>query len=130
VTITRSDKAAVLLAAGRGAIGGAAFLMPTRGVKTFGIGSGPEGNYLVRLFAIRNMTLAGALLASHGDARRLWYKANIIVDTIDVASGLIGLVEGKPRSAAALDTRAAAVGALLGVVGLVSGGRTDKGPTA
>jgi hypothetical protein len=127
--MTRSDKAALLLAFGRGAIGGAAFLMPTRGVETFGIGSGPEGNYLVRLFAARNMILAGALLGSRGDARRLWYKANIIVDVIDVASGLIGLREGKPRSSAAIDTSAAAVGAFLGVVGLVFDGRGEETPS-
>lgn len=125
----KSDRAALLLAVGRGAIGGAAFLMPARGAKKLGITADAEGNYLVRLFAVRNMTLAAGLVASRGDARRLWYKANIIVDLIDVASGLIGLREGKPRSSAVLDTSAAAVGTLLGVVGFVSSGRGQETPS-
>jgi hypothetical protein len=100
-------------------VGGAAFLAPVIGARTFGIPADGEGTYLVRLFAARNVAFVGGLLASSGQARRLWYQAGIACDVLDVAAGLLGLRAGKPRSSAIVDTSASLVATALGVAGLV-----------
>jgi hypothetical protein len=119
MTLTRTDTPAVLLGVLR-AVGGAAFLAPSAGTKTFGIETDAEGTYLVRLFAARNLALAGGLLLSQGRARRLWYQAGLVCDGLDAAAGLLGFLAGKKRSSATIDTAAALVAALLGVAGLLA----------
>lgn len=123
--MNRSDTPGLLLCTLR-AVGGAAFLAPAVGAKTLGIHDDAEGTYLVRLFAARNVALAGGLLASRGEARRLWYQAGIACDALDIAAGLLGFRAGKERSSAVVDTGASLVATLLGVVGLLMDGRAKE----
>lgn len=120
-----SDTPALLLCALR-AVGAAAFLAPAVGAKKLGIPDDAEGAYLVRLFAARNVALAGGLLASRGEARRLWYQAGIACDALDVAAGLLGFRAGKERSSAVVDTGASLVATALGVAGLLMDRRARK----
>ncbi|HET6633453.1 MAG TPA: hypothetical protein VFH77_00345 [Streptomyces sp.] len=110
---------ALLLCALR-SVGGAAFVAPAAGTRTFGIEDDAEGTYLVRLFAARNLAFAAGVLASRGRARRLWYQAGIACDALDTAAGLLGLRAGKKPSSAAVDTGAALAATLLGVAGLLT----------
>ncbi|HTZ44770.1 MAG TPA: hypothetical protein VMB79_12985 [Jatrophihabitans sp.] len=100
-------------------VGAAAFLAPGAGAKTFGIPADGEGKYLVRLFAARNVALTAGLLASRGNARRLWYQAGIACDVLDLGAGLIGFAEGKKRSSATVDTAASLLATAFGVAGLL-----------
>jgi hypothetical protein len=120
----KSNAPSLLLCALR-SVGAAAFVVPTVGAKTFGVPADAEGTYLVRLFAARNVALAGGLLASKGEARRLWYQAGVVCDALDIAAGLLGFRAGKERSSAAVDTGASLVATLLGVAGLLMD-RTTK----
>lgn len=120
--MNRTDTPALLLGTLR-AVGGAAFLAPAMGAKTFGIPTDAEGTYLVRLFAARNVALIAGLLASKGEARRLWYQAGIACDVLDIAAGLLGFRAGKDRSSATVDTAASLAATTLGVLGLLM----DKG---
>ncbi|WP_394428729.1 hypothetical protein [Streptomyces sp. SGAir0957] len=108
--------AALLLAALR-TVGGAAFLAPTLGTKNFGIKDDAEGVYLVRLFAARNLAVAGGLLLSKGPARRLWFQAGAVCDALDTAAGLDALRTGKKASGAAVHTLAALTATAIGVAG-------------
>jgi hypothetical protein len=124
--MNRSDTPAVLLGALR-SVGGAAFLAPAVGARKLGIGDDAEGTYMFRLFAARNVALAGGLLASRGQARRLWYQAGIACDALDVAAGLLGFRAGKERSSAMVDTSASVLATLLGVAGLLMDGGKETG---
>lgn len=115
----RRDTPGLLLCTLR-APGCAAFLAPAVGTRTFGIDGGAEETYLVRLFAARNVALAAGLLASRGEARRLWYQVGIACDVLDIAAGLLGFRAGKKRSSALADTGASLAAALLGVTGLLT----------
>jgi hypothetical protein len=114
----KTDTPGLLLCTLR-AVGAAAFLAPAVGARTFDIGGGAEGEYLVRLFAARNVALAAGLLASRGQARRLWYQVGIACDVLDIGAGLLGFRSGKKRSSAAVDTGASLVATVLGVTGLL-----------
>lgn len=114
----KTDTPGLLLSALR-CVGGAAFLAPTVATRSFHIGDGADETYLVRLFAARNLALTAGLLASSGQARRLWYKAGIACDVLDVGAGLLGFRAGKKPKSAAVDTGASLVATLLGVAGLL-----------
>jgi len=109
------------------AVGGAAFIAPGIGARTFGIPDDAEETYLVRLFAARNVAFAAGLLASSGRARRLWYQAGIACDVLDVAAGLLGFRAGKERSAAIVDTTASLIATALGVAGLIVDPKAKEG---
>lgn len=115
----KTDTPGLLLGALR-CVGGAAFLAPAVAAKSFHIGDGADETYLVRLFAARNLALTAGLLASRGQARRLWYKAGIACDVLDVGAGLLGFRAGKKPSSAAVDTGASLIATLLGVAGLLA----------
>jgi hypothetical protein len=117
--MTRGNAPALLLSTLR-SVGGAAFLAPAVGARKLGIQEDAEGAYLVRLFAARNIALTAGLLLSRGQARRLWLKAGIACDALDLAAGLMGLREGKDRRDAVVDTSASALATLLGVAGLLA----------
>jgi hypothetical protein len=114
----RSDTPRLLLCALR-SVGGTAFLAPAVGARILGVGADAEGTYLVRLFAARNVALAGGLLASSGQGRRLWYRVGIACDVLDTAAGLLGFRAGKEHSSAVVDTSASLLATLLGVAGLL-----------
>lgn len=116
--MNRSDTPAVLLSALR-TVGAAAFLAPAVGVKKLHINEDADGEYLVRLFAARNVALIVGVLASKGETRKLWLKAGILCDGLDVAAGLIGHRKGRLRKSTVIDTGAAATATLLGLAGLL-----------
>lgn len=107
----------VLLALLR-SVGGAAFLAPRLAARTFGLPDDAHSNYLVRLFAARNIALTAGLLASEDDARRLWWRAGIACDVLDAGAGLLGLKDGKNLQSAIVDTGASLLAAGLGVAGV------------
>jgi hypothetical protein len=121
----RSDTPRLLICALR-SVGGAAFLAPSAGARTLGIDADAEGTYLVRLFAARNMALAGGLLASSGRGRRLWYRAGIACDVLDTAAGLLGFRARKERSSAVVNTSTSLLATLLGVAGLLMDRAQEK----
>ena len=121
--MTRGTTPALALVALR-AVGSSAFLAPGLGAKTFGVPADAEGNYLVRLFAARNVALAGGLLFSRGEARRLILKAGVVCDVLDIAAGLLGYREGKEARSATVDTGASLAATALGVSALLLGGTT------
>jgi hypothetical protein len=114
----KTDTPGLLLCALR-SVGGAGFVVPTVATRTFHIGDGADETYVVRLFAARNLALTAGLLASRGRARRLWYKAGIACDVLDIGAGLLGFRDGKKPSSAAVDTGASLVATLLGVTALL-----------
>jgi hypothetical protein len=116
VTVLRNDTPRVLLALLR-LVGGAAFFAPALAARTLGLPADAHSNYLVRLFAARNVALAAGLLVSTGDARRLWWQVGIACDALDAGAGLLGLREGKERPSALVDTGASLVAAGLGLAG-------------
>jgi hypothetical protein len=117
----KSDTPRVLMCALR-SVGAATFLAPAVGTKTFGVGA--EGTYLVRLFAARNVALAGGLLASSRQGRRAWYQAGIACDVLDIGAGLLKLRVSEERSSTLVHTGASLLATLLGVAGLL----TDREP--
>lgn len=125
MTFNRSDAPRLLMAALR-TPGSLAFAAPGMGAKTFGLTPDAETNYLVRLFAARNVALTIGLLASDVEARRLWWQAGIACDALDIGAALLGFREGKEHSAARADTVATSVATLLGVAGLIVESRAGR----
>jgi hypothetical protein len=121
--MNRSDTPRALMCALR-SVGAAAFLLPAFGRKTFGVGE--EGTYLVRLFAARNVALAGGLLASSREGRRAWYQAGIACDVLDVTAGLLRLRVSTERSSTLVHTGASLLGTLIGVAGLLADLEPEK----
>lgn len=117
--MNRSDTPAVLLSTLR-TVGAAAFLAPAVGVKKLHINEDADGEYLVRLFAARNIALIVGVLASKGETRKLWLKAGILCDGLDVAAGLLGHRKGRLKKSTVVDTGAAATATLLGLLGLLT----------
>lgn len=84
----------------------------------------PQAAYMSRLFGVRDLTLGLGLAATHGDARRLWWKLGILCDLGDAAAGAISSGRGEiPHGGRALFlfTGAGLVGANLGVAALALG---------
>jgi hypothetical protein len=116
MTMDRSDTLRMLMC-GLRSVGAATFVAPAVGRKTFGVGE--EGTYLVRLFAARNVALAGGLLASSRQGRRAWYQAGIACDVLDVGAGLLKLRASGERSSTLVHTGASLLATVLGVAGLL-----------
>jgi hypothetical protein len=115
----KTDAPGLLLCTLRSGVGATAFLAPAVAARSFHIGDGADEAYLVRLFAARNLAFTAGLLASRGQARRLWYKAGIICDVLDIGAGLLGFRAGKKPSSAAADTGASLAATVLGVSALL-----------
>jgi hypothetical protein len=115
--MNKSDTSALLLSTLR-AVGGAAFLAPSVAVRKLEVNEDANGEFLYRMFAARNVALIIGVMASRGEARRLWYKAGVVCDALDVAAGLLGHRAGRKRKATAIDTGAAAVATLIGLAAL------------
>jgi len=123
--MNRSDTPAVLLSTLR-TVGAAAFLAPAVGAKKLHINEDADGEYLVRLFAARNIALIVGVLASKGETRKLLLKAGILCDGLDVAAGWLGHRKGRLKKSTVIDTSAAATATLLGVLALLSEGSGAK----
>ena len=113
------------------AISGAACLFTPKLVgELFQLSIAPQDMILARLFGVRDAVLGGLLWtakdafrttdATQSEIRRaLW--ANIITDSVDLCSCLVGLIDGTMSvPSAALVGGGAFVFALLGIVGLKS----------
>jgi hypothetical protein len=117
--MNKSDTPAVLLSTLR-TVGAAAFLAPAVGAKKLHINEDADGQYLVRLFAARNIALIAGVLASKGETRKLLLKAGILCDGLDVVAGLIGHRKGRLKKSTVIDTGAAATATLLGLLALAT----------
>jgi hypothetical protein len=82
----------------------------------------PQAGYMSRLFGVRDLTLGLGLLASRGDARRVWWRLGILCDLGDAAAGVVsarhGELPAKPRVRAGLMAGAGLLGASLGAAAL------------
>ena len=79
------------LSRGRVALGLAALAVPRVTARVLGLGRGadPGRDYLTRAFGAREIVLgAGYLLSRDDSARRLWARAGLAVDALDLVSGL------------------------------------------
>jgi hypothetical protein len=98
--------------------GGGAWAAPHLAAGTMGLQEGAESEYVVRLFAARNLALAAGLAASGRRSRRLWWQTGIACDALDAAAGLLGGRAGKPRHSVVVDVGASLLATGLGVAGL------------
>lgn len=105
----------------RAAIGLSAWVAPRLAGRAFGLD--PAGNpqlpYVGRLFAARDLMMAGGLLASEGPSRRLWLQGGLAVDLADAAAAVLAWRRGDvgPVTGVLILTPAL-VGAGLGVAAL------------
>jgi hypothetical protein len=97
------DRALVGLALGRLALGGLARVAPRAATSAFGAGyaATPELDYMNRVFGARAIGLGSGYLLSSGDARRLWQRLALMIDTSDTIAGFGHLRRGDiPRASA------------------------------
>lgn len=94
-------------------------LMTVIGMDPF---ANPQAAYMSRLFGVRDLTLGLGLLASRGDARRVWWRLGILCDLVDAAAGVVsgrhGELPTRPRLLSGLVVGAGLVGASLGAAAL------------
>ena len=104
-------------------IGGSSWLAPDLAGKGFGLDpeANPQASYVGRLFASRDAALGAGIVATEGDARRLWWQIGIACDVADAAAGLIALKQGRlPAAAGVMVTATALVAAGLGAAALMA----------
>jgi hypothetical protein len=81
----------------------------------------PQAGYMSRLFGVRDLTLGLGLLASRGNARRVWWRLGILCDLGDAAAGVVsarhGELPAKPLLTGVI-AGAGLVGASLGAAAL------------
>lgn len=112
-----------LLTGLRLAIGTGAWVAPELSGRAFGLdpAANPQAPYIGRLFAVRDAALGVGLLASEGDARRLWWQLGIGCDLFDAAAGAIaGARDELPPAAATLTVGTALAAAALGAAALAA----------
>lgn len=102
------------LARGRIALGLAAFAAPKLSMRVMGMGGGADAgrDYMVRMFAAREIALGAGYLLSNDSGRRLWGRLGLAVDSLDLMSGL------KTRPGLPLWATAGAVGVAGGAAAL------------
>lgn len=104
------------LSALRTAVGVSGYVAPNLAGKTFGLdpASNPQGAYLGRLFAVRDLALAAWVQGTDGDARKLGWQVGIACDVADFLAAVLGARNGSlPKTTAVL-----AGGVSLAAVGL------------
>ena len=104
-------------------VGGSSWLAPDLAGKAFGLDSdaNPQSSYVGRLFARRDAALGVGLVATEGDARRLWWQIGIACDVADAAAGVIARKQGRlPGPAAVMVTATALAAAGLGAAALAA----------
>jgi uncharacterized protein DUF4267 len=109
------------LSLGRIAVGILAFLQPTVAAKMFGldIARNPQGPYLARLFASREVAIGTATLLARGRTRRNLVLAGVGVDLADAATGVLGVQDKSVTTRTGAMLVAPALGAVLaGLAGL------------
>lgn len=80
----------VQLARGRLALGTAALVAPGLTVKLMGLGRGsdPGRDFVTRMFAAREIALGAGYLCSREPGRKTWARFGLMVDSLDMVSGL------------------------------------------
>lgn len=84
----------------------------------------PQAAYLSRLFGVRDLALGIGLVATRGDARRLWWRLGVMCDLGDAAAGVLSARNGelaKGRTWNGMLAYAGVVGASLGLAALADG---------
>jgi hypothetical protein len=108
-------------------LGTASWLAPRLVMRAIGFDPdrNPQAAYWARLFAVRDVVLGIGLLASRGDARRLWWRCGMVCDLGDAAAGYVSIRRGElwhgRRLRTGLLVGAGFVGAGLGAGALGSG---------
>jgi hypothetical protein len=116
-------------------IGAGSWLMPRLGGRLFGLDAreNPQLPYVLRLFGVRDVALAGGLVASEGEPRALWLRMGVACDAADALAGLAAGARGElgPFSSALVTAAAMGAGA-LGAAALrtedASAGGSSAGP--
>jgi hypothetical protein len=72
-----------------------------------------EAIYMGRLFGARDIVLGAGVLASSGEAKKLWWRLGILADLADATASYKGLKAGGPKRGMIMATATA-----LGAVGL------------
>jgi hypothetical protein len=109
------EKAAAAIAAGRVAVGAAAYLAPNLSGRLFGLDpdNNPQASYIGRLFGARDVALGAGVLRSPRKQKDAWVAAGMACDVADVGAGALAGIRGTlPPSAAAMVTATAAFFAL------------------
>ncbi len=114
------------LVAVRFGLGSAAWFAPKFFMTAIGIDplANPQAAYMSRLFGVRDLTLGIGLVATHGDARRLWWRLGMLCDLGDAAAAVVSARNGgltKRRAQNGLLAGAGLVGASLGAAALADG---------
>ena len=106
-----------VLPALRIAIGAGAYAFPELTGKVFGfkMTDNQETMYMGRLFGIRDVVLGAGVIASSGEARKLWWRLGILADLADAGAGYLGLKGGGPKRAMIMSTVTALTAVGLGV---------------
>lgn len=116
-----SPARAIVLA--RLAVGVLSWLAPNLVTRMFAVdpGANPNAPYIMRLFAVRDAVLALGVLLSDGDARRLWLRLGVVVDSADAAAAAVGVRDGHLSTATGvLGGGAACGGVALGAAALAA----------
>jgi hypothetical protein len=109
------------LAGLRTTIGVSAWAAPDFSARLFGLDpdANPQGAYLGRLFAVRDLVLGIGTLTAEPPARKLWLQAGVACDVADAAAALLGRRNGYLPVFATVATTAAAISAVaMGVAAL------------
>ena len=114
------------LVAVRFGLGTASWLTPRFFITATGLDpfANPQAAYFSRLFGVRDLARGIGLVASGGDARRLWWRLGIMCDLGDAAAGVVsaragGLAPGRTWNG--MLAYAGVVGAGLGLAALADG---------
>jgi hypothetical protein len=103
---------ALRIAAGLGAWAFPALTGKVLGLK---LSDNHEAVYMGRLFGVRDVVLGAGVLASSGDAKKLWWRLGILTDAADAAAGYKGLKDGGPKRGMIMSTVIALSAVGLGI---------------
>jgi uncharacterized protein DUF4267 len=115
-----------LIVAGRLLFGVAFFGAPRASMATVGLhpADNPQAAHWARIFGVRDAALGLGLIASTGDARRLWWRLGMVCDAGDAVAGVLSWRNGelpRRRSTLLLFTGSALAGVGLGAAALAAG---------
>lgn len=105
------------------AVGVGAWVAPRTTGRLFGLDAdaNPQMIFMARLFAVRDVALGIGLLASTGNARRLWWQTGVLCDTADAGAAALALRDGTlPSHAAVMSGMTALLAAGMGAAGVVA----------
>ncbi len=70
---------------------GVLWVFPEPLSKPFGLATPPDqpGTFLARIWTSRDVALGAGVLASEGDAQRLWLKVGAVTDAVDMTAAVL-----------------------------------------